>query len=396
DAAVAGSTTLLDPHGAAGSVYRVQAITPDGAFWATEEFTPWAQNHLDVPLEVPEGGVTPDGVAYEYRASDASVGDLDGDGRLEIVLLWHPTNAKDNSQSGHTGNVYVDAYTLDGEQLWRIVLGRNIRAGAHYTQLMVFDLDSDGRAEVAVKTADGTVDGVGTVIGDPEADWRNEAGYVLDGPELLTVFDGLTGAAIDTVDYVPPRGVVDDWGDGYGNRVDRFLAAVAYLDGEHPSVVFTRGYYTRAVLAAWDFDGERLALRWVFDSDEPGNEAAAGQGNHNLSVADVDGDHRDEIVFGSATIDDRRRRHARVRDRPRSRRRHARERPGAEQRRPRGVRRPRVHGLLERPRRDDARRRHRRDPVEHPGHPRHRPRRRRRHRPALPRCRGLRRRLGRV
>lgn len=304
DAAVAGSTNLLDPDGAAGSVYRVQAITPDGAFWATEEFTPWAQNHLDVPLEVPEGGVTPDGVAYEYRASDASVGDLDGDGRLEIVLLWNPTNAKDNSQSGHTGNVYVDAYTLDGEQLWRIDLGRNIRAGAHYTQLMVFDLDSDGRAEVAVKTADGTVDGVGTVIGDPEADWRNEAGYVLDGPELLTVFDGLTGAAIDTVDYVPPRGVVDDWGDGYGNRVDRFLAAVAYLDGEHPSVVFTRGYYTRAVLAAWDFDGERLALRWVFDSDEPGNEAAAGQGNHNLSVADVDGDHRDEIVFGSATIDD--------------------------------------------------------------------------------------------
>src|SRR5690606_20260687 len=181
---------------------------------------------------------------------------------------------------------------------------RNIRAGAHCTQLGVFDLDSDGRAEVAVKTADGTVDGVGTVIGDPEADWRNEAGYVLDGPELLTVFDGLTGAAIDTVDYVPPRGVVDDWGDGYGNRVDRFLAAVAYLDGEHPSVVFTRGYYTRAVLAAWDFDGERLALRWVLDSDEPGNEAAAGQGNHNLSVADVDGDHRDEIVFGSATIDD--------------------------------------------------------------------------------------------
>lgn len=301
---LSGSTNLLDPDGTSESRYRVQAITGDSAHWATDEFGVWDQSYLDVPLNKPADAYTKDGQPYSYRAGDASVGDVDGDGQLEIVLLWTPTNAKDNSHAGYTGNVFVDAYEMDGTQLWRIDLGHNIRAGAHYTQLMVFDLDSDGRAEVVAKTADGTVDGEGTVIGDDGADWRNSSGYVLSGPEFLTIFDGRTGAAIDTIDYVPPRGDVESWGDGYGNRVDRFLAAVAYLDGEHPSVIFSRGYYTRAVIAAFDFDGEHLTERWVFDSSEPGSGDYAGQGNHNLSVADVDGDQKDEIVFGSATIDD--------------------------------------------------------------------------------------------
>ena len=114
-----------------------------------------------------------------YRANDASAADLDGDGQYEIILKWDPSNSKDNSQSGYTGEVYVDAYKLDGTRMWRINLGRNIRAGAHYTQFMVYDLDGDGKAEVAMKTADGTVDGAGKVIGDPNADYRKSNGYVL-------------------------------------------------------------------------------------------------------------------------------------------------------------------------------------------------------------------------
>ena len=51
-----------------------------------------------------------------------------------------------------------------------------------------------------------------------------------------------------------------------GNRVDRFLAGVAYLDGEHPSAIFARGYYTRTTLVAYDWDGEHLAERWYVDS----------------------------------------------------------------------------------------------------------------------------------
>lgn len=262
------------------------------------------QQYLQIPLQIPAGGTTPSGEAYTYTANDLSVGDLDGDGEYEYVLKWDPGNAKDNSQSGYTGNVYLDAYELNGTRLWRIDLGRNIRAGAHYTQFIVYDLDGDGRAEVAVKTADGTRSGTGQLIGSSSTDYRNSSGYVLSGPEYLTIFNGQNGAILATTNYVPARGDVGSWGDTYGNRVDRFLAGVAYLDGQRPSLIMSRGYYTRAVIAAWDWRNGSLTQRWTFDSNTSGNSAYAGQGNHNLSIADVDADGRQEIIFGAATIDD--------------------------------------------------------------------------------------------
>jgi rhamnogalacturonan endolyase len=260
------------------------------------------QQYLNIPLQIPAGGTTPSGESYTYTANDLSVGDLDGDGELEYVLKWDPTNAKDNSQSGYTGNVFLDAYELNGTRLWRIDLGRNIRAGAHYTQFMVYDFDGDGRAEVMCKTADGTRSGTNQVIGSASADHRNSSGYILAGPEYLTVFNGQTGAVLATTNYLPGRGNVGDWGDTYGNRVDRFLAAVAYLDGQRPSAIFSRGYYTRAVIVAWDYRNGALTQRWTIDSNN--NGALYGQGNHNLSVADVDNDGRHEIIFGAATIND--------------------------------------------------------------------------------------------
>ena len=168
---------------------------------------------------------------------------------------------------------------------------------------MVFDLDGDNKAEVVMKTADGIKDGNGNIIGDPTADYRNKNGRILTGPEFLTVFEGQTGKAVHTTDYIPPRGNLMSRGDDEANRADRFLACIAYLDGEHPSVVMCRGYYTRSVLAAYDFKDGLLTNRWVFDSDTPGNEAYAGQGNHNLRVGDVDGDGCDEIIYGSCAID---------------------------------------------------------------------------------------------
>jgi rhamnogalacturonan endolyase len=283
-----------------------------------------ARPYLAVPLQTPPG----------YAPNDGSVGDLDGDGEYEIVL-HQAGRGRDNSRAGMTDPPILQAYRLDGKLLWTIQLGRNVREGAHYTQFMVYDLDGDGRAEVACRTADGTVDGQGKVIGDPKADWRSPegtfltlrgrdggerrqdvSGYILKGPEYLTIFDGLTGAALATADYVPqrhpathsptPEQMEEAWGDGWGNRVDRFLAAVAYLDGSLPSLVMCRGYYTRAVLAAWNWRDGKLTRAWTFDSDDgtPGHQAYRGQGNHNLSVADVDGDGRDEIVYGAAAIDD--------------------------------------------------------------------------------------------
>jgi rhamnogalacturonan endolyase len=272
--------------------------------------------YIDIPLDRPADGVTPAGDTYFYAPNDASIGDVDGDGEYEIILKWDPSNAHDNAHDGYTGNVLFDCYKLNGKKLWRIDMGRNVRAGAHYTQFMVFDLDGDGKAEVVMRTSDGTVDGKGNVIGDADADYREPGGYddnhkehnvsqgrILTGNEFLTVFSGETGEALKTIDYVPARGRLTDWGDGYANRSDRFLACVAYLDGKHPSVVMCRGYYTRAVLAAFDWDGHELTQRWVFDSNNPGCEDYAGQGNHNLRVGDVDGDGCDEIIYGSCAID---------------------------------------------------------------------------------------------
>uniref|UniRef100_UPI00403F0B63 rhamnogalacturonan lyase n=1 Tax=Paenibacillus sp. FSL H8-0079 TaxID=2921375 RepID=UPI00403F0B63 len=301
---ITNSTNLQDASGTSSSKYTVRAVVSGTEQAASAVASVWGNNYLSVPLSVPAGGTTPDGVAYTYSANDASAGDLDGDGEYELIVKWDPSNSKDNSQSGYTGEVFIDAYKLNGTRLWRISLGKNIRAGAHYTQFMVYDLDGDGKAEVAMKTADGTKDGTGVVIGDASKDYRNSSGYVLSGPEFLTVFNGQTGKALSTVNYEPARGNVSDWGDNYGNRVDRFLAAVAYLDGERPSLVMARGYYTRTVLVAYNWRNGQLTKQWTFDSNTSGNSGYAGQGNHNLSVADVDGDGKDEIVYGAMAVDD--------------------------------------------------------------------------------------------
>ena len=320
-----GGTFFIDEHPLPdNAVYEIKTPLPQqgGAGGGSCTFTLNADapiGYLSIPIQRPEGGKVPimqqeppqgrrpfrwrDDGSYQYTANDASVGDVDGDGQYEIFLKWEPTNARDNSHDGYTGPVLIDCYRLDGTRLWRIDLGRNIRAGAHYTQFMVYDFDGDGRAEMMCRTADGTRDALGTVVGDSLADYRNQAGRILEGPEFLSVFDGLTGRMLDTKPYIPQRGDVSAWGDNRANRSDRFLAAVGFLDGKRPSALFCRGYYTRSVIAAWDWDGRELQNRWTFDTNVPEWRSYAGQGNHNLRVADVDGDGNDEITYGSMAID---------------------------------------------------------------------------------------------
>ncbi|TJZ61797.1 T9SS type B sorting domain-containing protein [Sphingobacterium olei] len=299
---IVGSTNYQDVTEENGK-YTVVPVVNDEEGEPSKTVEVWSKGYLSIPMDMPPTGVTPDGQFYTHTANDLSVGDLDGDGEYEIVVKWEPTLTGDMG-GGQRGLVYLDAYKMDGTKLWRINLGKNIRAGAHYTQFLVFDFDGDGKSELAVRTSDGTVDGTGAIIGDADADHRTNAGYILSGPEFVTVFNGLTGKAMASVDYIPERGRVADWGDGYGNRVDRFTAAVAYLDGERPSMVFGRGYYTRMVRAAFDWRDGKLTHRWTFDSNVRGNESFAGQGNHQMSVADVDNDGKDEIINGASVIND--------------------------------------------------------------------------------------------
>ena len=338
------ATCYTDSKGTADNKYTV---VPKGeAIDKTEAVDVWTTNttykgrsvaYKDIAFKVPDGGKTPTDEEYTYTANDMSVGDLDGDGEYEYIVKWDPSNSKDNSVKGYTGNVYLDAYELDGTLLWRIDLGVNIRAGAHYTQYMVYDFDGDGKSEVILKTAPGSKDGEGNYVskagknitkGDDKKDYRNSSGLLMGkdgGPEYLTVFNGETGAAMQTVDFDPPRSILtsSEWGDSYANRSESYLAAVAYLDGVHPSVVMTRGYYTYVYAAAYTWDGTDLKEQWLSTNtptEENGgtgctvkyadgtsknntNKTLYAQGAHSVSVADVDNDGYDEIIFGSAVLD---------------------------------------------------------------------------------------------
>ena len=209
------------------AVYKVVPVVDSVDREDMSQVFTWVANskfgYLEIPIDQPAGGTTPSGEAFTFTANDASVGDVTGDGEYEIILKWDPTNSQDNSKTGYTGNVYFDCYKLDGTKLWRIDMGKNIRAGAHYTQFLVCDFDGDGKAEIIMKTADGTIDGTGKAIGNANVDNRNSSGLILTGNEYLTVFNGETGEAMATVDYIPERGSVDYWGANLSHRSECYL-----------------------------------------------------------------------------------------------------------------------------------------------------------------------------
>jgi hypothetical protein len=306
-AGVTDSTNYLDAAGTASSKYSVSAVikTVEGP-----QSTPvgvWAQQYLSIPITPPPNGT----LGGTYSANDASPGDLDGDGQLDIVLKWDPSNSQDSSFSNKSDTCIIDGYKMDGTKLWRIDVGMNIRAGAHDTQLSVFDFDGDGKAELGIKTAPGTKDGTGAFLkkgpaagADNTKDYRGPRGMALGGPEWFTVFDGKTGAELDTMEYPVLYGSVTNWGDSNGNRSHRFNGGFAFVkDGGTanglPSIITERGYYTRMTISALTFRGGVLAKNWVYDSV---TAIPNGGGDHSCMAADVDGDGAQEIIPGAYTI----------------------------------------------------------------------------------------------
>ena len=382
-------TNYRDGAGSPTARYQVVTKVNGTVKEISPEVTSWSKKYLTLTLDRPATGKH----GGSYTPNDMSVGDVDGDGQYELFVKWDPSNSHDNSEEGTTDNVFIDCYRLDGTKLWRIDLGPNIRAGAHYTQFMVYDFDRDGRAEMMCRTATGTKDGQGAFVNQAATDatikehandkeYRNSKGHIISGPEYLTVFAGLTGRAVHTTWYLPGRagtgsknpntgkdlleggselGKVSDfpsgyWGDNNGNRSERYLAAVAYINGaDQPACgIFSRGYYTKAYVWAVSFDGTRLHTEWLHASPnatqslvfaskwnegqagleytvdgEPlkrlpakvarantggvkstdsnggivGSNTLYGNGNHNLSIADVDGDGCDEVLWGAAALD---------------------------------------------------------------------------------------------
>lgn len=270
------STNFVDSSPGQGSRYFVRAVTGD------EEGTP----SPSVPVAGGPADASYIQVAFQgpYAAQKAALGDLDGDGALEIVIKQPNYNVDPFQRPGYwkrsTDTFKLEAYRLDGKMLWRRDLGWAIEEGIWYSPYVVYDLDGDGRAEVYTKGGEG----------DP----RDARGLVNSGPEWLLQIDGATGEVKRKLPW-PDRSGYEDY-----NWASRHLLGIAYLDGKRPHLIVERGTYSQIKVEAYD---PQLNLAWRWNSGDE-KERYRGCGTHGMHAADVDGDGRDEIILGSAVLDD--------------------------------------------------------------------------------------------
>ena len=299
-------TNYLDASGSTSSYYRLEVYDLNDNLLETEiSGKTWGNQTMTVKTNRPANSIH----NATYTPNDASFCDMDGDGEYEIILKWSPSDEKDAASTGTTSEAIFDCYKLDGTQLWRIRTGNNFFTSAHTIQFIAWDFDGDGYGEFMMKTGPGTIDGEGNYVimgnDDPNANWLNSRGKQVEGPEYITVFDGMTGAELATIPYHTNYAAgASYWGDSKQNKSERYLAAIAWLDGpdKNPCPIFARGYYDGAFVAAYDWDGVTLKERWVSRNTSSG-KGLWGEGAHWISVGDCDGDGKQEIVYGSGALD---------------------------------------------------------------------------------------------
>lgn len=334
---VATKTNYVDST--VGTNYSVAPVINGVEGEKCDAVTVYNNCYFDIPLSKPDDETIYDPsnnklATYSFFPADCSTGDVDGDGEYEIIVKW-TSHERDVGTPAYSGTVHLAAYKLDGTKLWKndIELGKNVYSSAHTVQFLVYDFDGDGKSEVICQTSLGSKDGQGKYVSnaaqtdeeikaitDKEnstADYRSSSGAITKGEEFLTVFNGETGVAMDTINLPTTRGSENgvDYGDDFGNRSNRFVSDIAYLDGEKPYAIYLRGYYfgrngkQRTSIAGISWDGTTLSPTYRFDTQQgqegyyDGAYQYVGNGNHNCTVADVDNDGKDEFITGALCME---------------------------------------------------------------------------------------------
>lgn len=355
-----------DAGGDTNSTYTVKAVVNGVAQEESKSAKVWSNgfnaaaggageqpNHLTIPMKdvVDRNGnivfcccgqhTIAANVAQNYALNDASLADLDGDGEVEIIIKRQNYSDEIGTDSySYSGQIFsktndraytiIEAYKLDGTRLWWIDCGPNMCSmNSVEINAVAYDWDEDGKAEVVMRGADNMIihmaDGKTYNVGNMSVNTRDDLvshsnsqyAWTRTGAEYLLYLNGQTGSPYQIIDYPLPRYEANEIGmteqkvwspnnsnGGYGHRSSKYFFGAPVLDGRHASIFLARGIYTQTKMVALDVNKSthQLTQRWYWRNNIVGS-TWFGQGNHNFSIADVDGDGCDEIIYGSMVID---------------------------------------------------------------------------------------------